>query len=244
MNKMKLLLSILAVSMGCAANAATKVMDVGLIEQGREPYFTKPEQGVQPEGMYIEIFEAISRQSGIQFRYRFLPQARIRMYLKIGMLDIEPGIDPKWRKEQGEELVSIYSDVLFSSQEVLAYNPSRFSRTPDARSLMADYRPCKLLGFNGIESTDDTHSLTSEEQLLELIRLNRCDWAIFPLDVFNSKSGYQQIAHTRPVASYELRLRLHNKDSDYLETINMAIRSMKKSGELASILNRYTGENK
>lgn len=239
MNKITLLLPILAVCICCPAIAETKVMDVGLIEQGRQPYFSRPENDEQPEGMYIDILESISSKSGIQFRYRFLPQARIRMYLKIGTLDVEPGIDPEWRKEQGEEEVSVYSDVLFSSEEVLIYNPGQFRNAPDAIELMTDYRPCKLLGFNELEATKDTRSLTSEDQLLELIRLKRCDWAIFPLDVLKSKPSYGQIAHTNPVANYDLRLRLHKKDADYLPMINMAIRSMKVNGELSSIIKGY-----
>lgn len=244
MIKIKLLLILLVGCFSYTTTAATKVMDVGLIEQGRQPYFTPSDKDDKPQGMYIDILDAISSKTGIQFRYQFLPQARIRMYLKIGMLDIEPGIAPEWRKESGEQEISIYSDVLFSSQEVLAYNSSVFSSTPDARTLMANYRPCKLLGFNELEPSNDTHSLTSEQQLLELIRIKRCDWAIFPLDVLKRTSTYKEIAYTKPVANYHLRLRLHNKNTDYLEMINMAIQSMQKSGELSSIINSYSREKK
>ncbi|QFT13533.1 ABC transporter substrate-binding protein [Vibrio sp. THAF190c] len=222
--------------------AYSTTLDVGLVDADRPPYFVRSTTHTSVSGMYIDIMDEIGKQTGIDFNYKFLPQKRIRAYIKIGLLDVEPGIDPEWRQEEGEVESTVYSDVLFQSPEVLVYNPSKFPTPPQHAELM-HHKSCKMLGFNGVqESKLKEHALTSEEQIIDLIKLQRCDWAIFPIDVINAQSSFGRLKYTEPVAIYSLSLRLHKEHTELLQPINEAIQNMKQSGKLHAIIHSYIAE--
>ncbi|MEZ8196070.1 substrate-binding periplasmic protein [Vibrio cortegadensis] len=229
------------------ANAVS--LDVGLIEGGRAPYFMTATDDLPDHGIYVDALREIGAQTGINFQFKYYPQARLRAYMKHGILDIEPGIDPSWRTEQGEESISLYSDVILSSDEVIVYNPKAFISPPsvdDFKSLQL----CTLLGFDlfnqepNAEKSHDTSkvkpNVVRENQLLKLVEFGRCDYAIFPIDVISKKIKQYGLEMTKPVATYQLRIRLHRDRKLYLEAINNAIASMKKSGKLQAIIDSYT----
>ena len=215
-------------------------LDVGLVDADRPPYFVRPNHHTSVSGMYIDILDEIGKQAGITFNYKFLPQKRIRAYMKIGLLDVEPGIAPQWRTNQGEAESTVYSDSLFESPEVLVYNPSKFPIPPSHEELM-QHKSCTVLGFNSVQETKSKeYALTTEEQIIDLIKLQRCDWAIFPIDVINNDSSFGRLKYTEPVATYSLSIRLNKKHTPLLEPINEAIREMKQSGKLHAIIHSYT----
>lgn len=214
-------------------------LDVGLMDADRPPYFIRPTDHFSVSGMYIDILDEIAQQTGLEFNYKFLPQKRIRAYIKIGLLDVEPGIDPQWRTQKGEMETTVYSEPLFESAEVLVYNPSKFPAPPSHEELM-QYKPCKVLGFNSVKDANAKEfAFTSEEQIIELIKLQRCDWAVFPIDVLNSHPSFGKLKYTDPVATYSLSLRLNKEHAHQLIPINTAIREMKASGKLDAIIRSY-----
>lgn len=222
------------------ANSTT--LDVGLMDVDRPPYFIRQASHLSVSGIYIDIFDEIAQQTGLKFNYKFLPQKRIRAYIKIGMLDVEPGIDPQWRTQKDEMETTVYSDPLFRSHEVLVYNPSKFPIPPTHKELM-QHKSCKVLGFSSVNDANEKEfSFTSEEQILELIKLQRCDWAAFPIDVLNSYS-FEKLKYTVPVATYSLSLRLNKEHAHQLIPINAAIREMKVSGKLSAIIRSYIRED-
>ena len=223
--------------------AYSTTLDVGLVDADRPPYFVRSTHHIPATGMYIDILDEIGKQVGISFNYKFLPQKRIRAYIQIGLLDVEPGIDPKWRTKEGEAESTVYSDVLFESPEVLVYNPSKFPTPPSHEELM-QHRSCKVLGFNSVQDSHlKEHALSSEEQIIDLIKLQRCDWAIFPIDVINAQSSFGRLKYTEPVATYSLSLRLNKEHAPLLEPINEAIQEMKQSGKLRAIVHSYIAED-
>lgn len=222
--------------------AYSATLDVGLVDADRPPYFIRATHHASASGMYLDIMDEIAQQTGLEFNYKFLPQKRIRAYIKIGLLDVEPGIDPQWRTKKGEAEASVYSTPLFESPEVLIYNPTKFPIPPSHEELM-QYNSCKVLGFNSVKNANANESaLTSEEQIIDLIKLQRCDWAIFPLDVIKSLSSFGRLKYTEPVATYSLSLRLNKEHADLLVMINSAIQEMKSSGKLDAIIRSYTHE--
>ncbi|CAK1691330.1 ABC-type amino acid transport substrate-binding protein [Vibrio crassostreae] len=222
--------------------AYSTTLDVGLMSEGRPPYFIQPTNHVPVSGMYIDILDEISQQTGLEFNYKFLPQKRIRAYIKIGLLDVEPGIAPQWRTKEGEMDTTVYSEPLFESPEVLVYNPSKFPIPPSNEELM-QYKSCKVLGFNSVKDANlKEFALTSEKKIIDLIKLQRCDWAVFPIDVLSSQPSFERLKYTDPVATYSLSLRLNKEHAHQLIPINAAIREMKASGKLNVIIRSYTLE--
>ena len=226
-----------------SSEAYSTTLDVGLVDVDRPPYFVRSSHNMSASGMYIDILDEIGKQTGIIFNYKFLPQKRIRAYIKIGLLDVEPGIDPKWRVKEGEVESTVYSEILFESPEVLVYNPSKFPTPPSHEELM-EHNLCKVLGFNGIQgSSAREYLLTTEEQIIELIKLQRCDWAMFPIDVINAHSSFERLKYTEPLVTYSLSLRLNKEHEFLLQSINAAIQEMKQNGKLRAIIRSYIAED-
>lgn len=212
---------------------------VGLIDQDRPPYFWKAEKDTRPKGAYIDILERITEKTGIKFEYRFLPQARIRHYMLNEVIDVEPGIAKEWRMEPGEPEASVYTDIFYTSQEVIIYNPKRFKRNDLTPEFFSDLSPCSILGFNNLDlkegeghTYDKAKPLITEQQILKLIKVGRCDFAVFPLDVIGQELKPGELNKTKAVAHYDLRIRLTRKNKYLLPVINGVIEEMQKSGEI------------
>ncbi|RBW65089.1 hypothetical protein DS893_11600 [Vibrionales bacterium C3R12] len=126
--KKKLLIGLIATLSWGVSNAET-VLNVGLIDQDRSPYFYRSGDNGQIRGAYIDILNIIGEKLDVSFTYKQLPQARIRLYMKNGQLDLEPGIAQDWRLEPGEIKATVYTDTFYRSKEVIVYNPKQFKRT-------------------------------------------------------------------------------------------------------------------
>ena len=220
--------------------STSTALDVGLISGGRPPYFWQNTSG-QFEGIYIDLLTQISQKTGITFRYRDLPQPRIRLYMKYGELDLEPGIDPSWRQEKGEAESSIYSDVFLESPEILVFRPHlNIEKTGDNIAL-SHLVNCKVAGFNTIFKAASDLQTHTEKQILHLLQRGRCDYVMIPKLVFN----YWLLDHTHDLTSshnisiYQLRFRLTKAHQHEVSLINGAIQQLKTTGEIDKILHHY-----
>lgn len=212
-------------------------LKVGLIEPIRMPYFYRDAQSGEAKGAYIDILEHIHKVTGIRFEYQFLPQVRIRELMREQKLDVEPGIDSSWRQEPGEAEASVYSDVFYISNEVIAYSNSAFLESDVDPVVFKSLKPCSLLGFNLIPEYDkDVVQARTEAQVLKMLITNRCDFAVFPYDVIAGELKKGNLHVTKSVESYELRLRLAKKQQHLLPQINRAIRDLKVRGEIQKIM--------
>jgi len=218
-----------------------EILDVGLINQGRLPYFSVP-----TEGLYIDILDEIGREVGIIFRYRFFPQSRIRHLMNHNLLDVEPGIAEAWRTDKLEFENSIYSHAILTSSEVMVYNPKNFQASPDTRFLMTLSR-CSILGFSDLDSLKEKQSndqkIITEIQLLQMLKNNRCDFAVFPEDVVTPHLSMFGLRVTNSIATFDLKLRLTQRHRALLPRINQAIEKMVSTGLMAKILMKYRGSD-
>lgn len=213
---------------------------VGLISDGRKPYFWRDQNG-KPQGIYIALLEEISTQLEETISYQFLPQARIRLYMKHAYLDIEPGIAEGWRTEPLEIESSVYSVPFLESDEVYVYNRNHnLSAFPTADELYPLKR-CTIIGFNKfdlLESNVDKEVRT-ESQMLEMLNRQRCDYIVMPKLVFDfwANNRKHNLATTETIATYQLRLRIQ-KDKQYLlPAINTVITNMLNKGKIRQLIN-------
>lgn len=220
-----------------------QTLAVGLINQNRPPYFWQATDGSPPDGAYIKILERVGKASGLRFTYQFLPQARIRHYMKNQVLDIEPGIDRSWRQEPGEDEVCVYSDIFYTSKEVIVYNPSNLHRDNLTPEDFKELTPCAVLGFNNIDFDEgENHTYTqskellTENQMIQLLKRGRCDFAVFPIDVIRKDINTGVLTATQPVATYQLRFRISAKNKNLLPFFNAVIKEMQASGEIKKLM--------
>ena len=240
MNKILTYLTILMTAYASTVKAQT--LEVGLIDHDRYPYFYANPINGKLTGLYVDILDFISVESGIEFHYQRLPQKRLREYMKVGLLDVEPGIDVDWRQHPLEIDNSVYTDVLFKSEEVIVFNPDVFSRGASVEEIMAR-DSCSVIGFNppADPQKHPTVELYSEPQILELLKLKRCSWAQIPLYVLKSDYRGRVLAHTSPVVRYLLRIRLIKSQQHTLPSLNRAIEKLHASGRLEELIYFYTG---
>jgi len=225
-----------------------KVLEVGLMDQGRPPYFSLPTETEPATGLYIDILDAIGKEVGVKFRYRFLPQARIRHLMNHYRLDVEPGIAKEWRTDQIELKQSVYSTTVLTSSEVAVYNPKSI-KVPVNKDILASLTPCLILGFFDLdlsqEELNEQHTkpkqVLTEIQLLQMIKNKRCDFALFPADVVKPHLSRLGLMATDSIAVFDLKIRFTDQHSALLPQINNAIETMLYNGEMEDIIARYRG---
>lgn len=243
------LLAICIFSSFKALSAQYNILDVGLMDQGRPPYFSLPTETDPATGLYIDILDAVGRETGVKFRYRFLPQARIRHLMNHYRIDVEPGIAEEWRRDKLELQNSIYTLPILTSSEVIVYHPSNINMSRGNREL-TEFKPCSILGFADLPVSKgeprnnkqiNTQQVLTEPQLLQMIQNRRCDFAIFPEDVIKPKLSQLGLIATDSVATFDLKLRFTDQHSLLLPKINQVIKNMVDSGELEEIILKYRG---
>lgn len=242
--------SILIASLTVFISTHTMAMDslynltVGLIDEERYPYWFISEGNQEPHGAYIDILEEISIRTGISFTYKFAPPARIRRYMIMGDIDVEPGINETWRTEPGEAEASVYSEPFYRSNEVIAYWPG--DNRIDGMTLndFKDAVPCSIVGFDNIAHPGYKKTpvrAVTERQMMQQLKQRRCDFAVFPIDVIQEELDYGYLLSSAPINSYNLKLRLTKKNQHLLNEINSAINAMKQRGDIERIISKYKG---
>ena len=228
-----------AILFSCNTYAHNETLSVGFIKADRLPYFANKTETQPVRGLYVDLLERISHYSGIKFSYNFTPQARIRLYMKKGLLDVEPGIDKGWRQNPEEIKNSVYSIPFMNSKEVMAYNIIKFPNfSPSDPNLLN----CAVLGFTESNAKNPENRLMTEVQILDMLQKKRCDTATFPIDVLNYHltNSHSDVKYTQPLFNYSLRLRLHKSKHHLLDKIDNSIRKLLDSGEFAQLYSKYT----
>ncbi|MGB0894703.1 MAG: substrate-binding periplasmic protein [Parashewanella sp.] len=216
---------------------ADQLFKVGLIENGRSPYFKQDENG-DLSGIYIRLIKEIAKKLNYHVEFHHLPQPRIRLYMEHGELNLEPGISPRWRKRSQEKLSSVYSIPFMESHEVIIHRPNTSIDTTRIPASLQTLKGCSLLGFDQLPGTKKNKLVQTEKQLLKLIDIGRCDYAIMPKRVFHHFDLPEyHLTHTKPILTFKLHLRLHKSQQAIVPKINNIINELKESGRLENIIN-------
>lgn len=244
MNRVIMCVFIWAVGLFCASDLNAQSLSVGLMNVDRPPYYWKNDAG-EYQGLFIEVLENLSKETGISFSYQALPQARIRLYMTAGKLDVEPGVDSSWRNSKGEPESSVYTDPFMLSEDIFVVSGMKNIEKPK-RSDFAGLKFCSVLGFTKTsfdhkDATRNRQELLSEMQILEMLDKGRCDYTLLPVEVLNYLQQLSAYSVTRsdPVALFALRLRLHQRHKKLVPALNTALDKMKQDGRMAAILECY-----
>ena len=227
----------LVISWSSYANGVTR-LKVGLLSPERPPYYFVNKQTGEISGLYVDLLAKATRTLPIRLEYKVLPQARLRGYMLDGTLDVEPGIAKGWRPKPLEVENSIYTKPFMVSEEVFVYWDQSWQ--PSERKKV---NGCGVNGFDLNEKyfNASTHLLTTEYQLLQMIGLRRCDVAQMPklvIDYWNNNSN-AKLHYGKPIASYQLRLRLHKRHQHLLAGINSNIERLLQSGDINVMIDKY-----
>lgn len=221
------------------ALADSQPYKVGLINQDRPPYFSYNHG--KASGIYIDVLEEIARQISIKLTYVPLPQARLRRYMKIGQLDIEPGISPQWRQKHDEIAASFYSHIFMRSPEIYIYHPKSYIAfpTPD---ILKKYLFCGVRSFNHLaRNSKRIYEILTEQQILGMLSRQRCQYALMPQIVYHhiKRQAPYMTRPSRPIVTYSLRFRFHIDHINLQKPFNKALDQIHKNGKLERIFKAY-----
>lgn len=237
MNKAIFLVIMLAVMAGFSNYSHSEPLRAGLNEAGRIPYsFSKD---VNERGIYYEILNAIGSVTGDQFYFVYAPPKRIMSLFNSGEIDVEIGINPKWR--EGEP--GVYSVPFGKAEDVLVFGAGKktFYKGPES---LNGKRVGTIMGYvypalEGIVRDD----ANSEAQMFAKLAAERYDQAVCvketALYLIKTNSAYKSFEISEPVSSEDIMIRLNPGKKDALDRLNKAIKTLQESGEIQKIYDKY-----
>ena len=220
-----------------------QILDVGLIDQDRYPYFINSPRQSSNRGAYIDLLDKIGEVINIEFRYKFLPQPRIRHLMKYQKLDVEPGIDKSWRTELREDENSVYTIPFYESEEVIVYRKASLSSMPTKELDFEALSSCSMSGFNDIDIALQDVDITGESISFKMMELGRCDYTLIPRVVLNAKGLVSDhLGVTATMKTYSLRIRLAKKHEHLVARMNNAISTLIADGYIDKLFSSYIQE--
>ncbi|MFZ6862427.1 substrate-binding periplasmic protein [Undibacterium sp. Ji67W] len=197
-------------------------------------------------GIFPELMAAIAQKSGDQIEVQALPIKRLLNAFEIGSIDIEVGVNPKWRS--ASLVPGIYSDPFLVVSDILCYRFGEVKKNEriadfsgDTIGVIANYSYPEFdpAFTSGLIKRADAFT---NPNLLTMLKAKRFDqiiisqyvkqyWAKSDPAKYNCEEG-------RIVESSEVMLRVHPSKASALPRLNAAIESLKKSGELDAIIKR------
>lgn len=221
------------------------VLEAGFINQDRYPYFVNSPKQSSGRGIYIDFLNKIGDLTNIEFKYKFLPQPRIRHLMKYQKLDVEPGIDENWRMEELEVENSVYTIPFYTSEEVIVYRKSSLDIPASKESDFENLFLCSMSGFNDINASKEDINITGESALIDMMELGRCDYILIPKLILNEKGKLSDsLAVTPTIKTYSLRIRLSKKNEHLVSKMDKAITTLTDEGYVEALFASYIQDGK
>lgn len=165
-----------------------------MVYHGANPPYSYEQQGVY-KGIFPDIFNEISKRTGLCFTYVSVSVARGKKLFEQGLIDIEPGMHPSWRADSVSP--GLYTIDFAFSREIILSNQAK--RLDSVRQLYG-----RVVGrvrgyiYQGLEahfnqSPDDdkiiVYDNTSERELLAQLYHQRFEYIL----IGNTTSNYYRL---------------------------------------------------
>ena len=239
------------------ATAKTKVYKVAIAETGFVP-FSFPES-TKKDGIFMKILREIGAITGDQFVPVFAPTKRIKAMFEKGEIDIEPGINPIWRKDQ--EKISIYSEPFTTLTERLMFHTETGALTlknfasgtvKGAAAKKANFLDPKtrFLGavhgyfYPKVDFAFKSGHVTrvdagGEEALVKMLHNRRVDAIVIseiPGNYHVKQIKNSGIIPGEATEHNPVMFRIHKNHNDLRIRINSALKKLTQNGKIAAII--------
>jgi polar amino acid transport system substrate-binding protein len=236
----KLLISLLA-----STNLQAETLSYIAYEPPNPPYFF--EKNSHYIGIHGEILNAIGKITGDTFVEKRFPVARALKMFDAGLVDIEPGINPKWRDKS--PVNAVYSKPLIDQVDVVIFKPTAAINLTNPEQLFG-----KKVGIvRGYSYPNyDTYfenqqiirvNNVSEKLLLKQLRYGELDQIFIDLQTFlfeqQQHPDYQQLVVGNVINITPIMTRIHPKKAHVLPRINAAIEQLQHNGDIKRIYQKY-----
>ncbi|MDF2179377.1 transporter substrate-binding domain-containing protein [Aliiglaciecola sp. CAU 1673] len=246
-SRRRLLLSVLFSAFLCSAAtfAEEAPLRVLFYQPGNPPYTLF--DGNKPQGIFADLFARIEEISDLKFELMTYPVARGLAEFDAGNVDIEPGVNPDWRRHM--RVLGVFSIPYAISEEVVVFAPGKLVAVNEPADLfdkvVGIVRGFSYPRFDAAFSTglitrldNLSYDLLAEQLLLG--RLNQIFIGLNTILYFQKmRPEYQALEVGDVVDSQQVMLRIHPSKEHLLPVINQALEQMKTDGEIEAIYARY-----
>lgn len=228
---------------GFAANAET--FNVGLYKGGSPPLFF--DKGDSKTGIYVDILNAIGKESGHTFNYQYYPTKRVMVLFEKGKLDLEPGVNPLWRSNSS--VPGEFSAPFAKAEDVVVF-PAGKVRQVSGPADISGLKVGTIKGFfyPGFMDAFSAGSIkradsVDEDQLMKKLANARLDTVFIRKEAalyrIKINPDYAKLAVGNSISSSDISMRLHPSKKSALDSINKAIAKLKQNGEMDKIFAKY-----
>lgn len=226
---------ILLLSSSLLANPLlAETIRVALPSEGNPPYSYSDIS--QPNGIYVELFNALFERTPYQVEYVYLSSARIRNEFKKNAIDIECCPLPTWRK--GEDDYSYYSNIAFTTEDIYIFPKNK---VPPFVSL-TDKTIATVSGYGYLH--DDKFSrfdFNSELSILRMVANERIEMGIVDRYIADHLIKTKGLTvDLGPLHEKALRpIRVHKNKKHILPELNKAIARLKEDKKIKEIFDKH-----
>ncbi|WP_194868630.1 substrate-binding periplasmic protein [Pseudoalteromonas sp. PPB1] len=233
---------ILCIVLSAGAQAARYSV---LVYHGANPPYNYLD-GREQAGIFKDMFTRLGELTGHEFEFVPLSVARGHKSFESGEIDIEPGVNPSWRKSS--RVPGIYSiDYAFSREVVLGRAEARAYKQPESfygkvmgRVRGYRYGPFERhFGAGKIAVYDNI----SERELLVQLAHTRLDYIMIG-DVtaayyIASIPAYRGFKEVYEISKLPVAMRIQPKHAELKQELDQALKFMMEQGEISQIYRKY-----
>ena len=221
----------------------SETFTVGLKSDWYPPFYF--EEGNANTGIYIDILHEIGRITGDDFKKEYYHTPGKYEMFKKNLVDIEPGVNPAWRKKYKD--ISVYTVPFGRATDVMLFRkgarfPVKSILDLEGKSVGA-VRGYVYPGFityfdYGRSKRDDS---TNEEQLLRKLVKERTDLAFINKTVaqYLINLHHYDCEYGNVIGDVEIMFRLHINKKDALDRFNQALKKLLENGTIDKIYAKY-----
>ncbi|XOV78501.1 MAG: substrate-binding periplasmic protein [Aestuariibacter sp.] len=230
---------------GSTFTVAAKSYKVLLYAPNNPPYVILDDPDNQ--GIFMDTFAAISKLTKDQFEFVHQPIARGLFEFDEGRIDIEPGVNPNWRKHL--KVIGLYSEPYALSEEVIVFAPGHKKEVTGPSDLLDEIvgiaRGFSYPRFDAAFSTDAIIRVNnvSQTHLMEQLLKSRFKQIFVGLNTIRyfqaTRPEYQVLEIGNVVDEQQVMMRVHPQNAELMPRLNQAIAQLKASGEVTRIYDKY-----
>ncbi|WP_229753571.1 substrate-binding periplasmic protein [Amphritea balenae] len=219
-----------------AVNAET--LRVGMPLPGQIPFFWRDDSG-RYQGIYADTLRAVAAETGIEFEFIALSQARLRRHFIGQEIDIEVGVSTNLVEPEPLQQASLYSRPFGIANEVIIYSPELSFPV----FILNDLKGIRVATVRGTAVPDSLirEDFSNAWQIAQ--RVHR-GWNKIGLMKEAIAIHYQRDEHLNyqislPYSSNPVHIRLHRSRQPFLAQINQSLKLLEERGTLDQIVCKY-----
>lgn len=205
-----------------------------------------PSKGKVP-GIFNDIFTQVSRITGDKFVALTLPVARAHREFELGNVDIEPGVNPKWRLNA--KVHGLYSVSFADTREVVVFIRGAQFEVSKPQDLFGRevgvVRGFSYPRFDAYFASGKIFKISnvSQEALIQQLIRGRLS------QIFVGKATIEYRIKTQPelsalvvgneIAGAQMMMRLHPSKAELMPRLNKALTQLKDDGVIEAIFAKY-----